>query len=131
GTPVETTERSTRRAFSPLLEERPDGSLVFENYMDAYSIKQSIEDGATVEVLYEPRLADWQIENTDLDGLFEEAFADLDEDQRDPSFARGRGRQPRDRGKPPLGHAQDHRAVQGSERPSTAAHRELHVADRV
>jgi type I restriction enzyme, R subunit len=83
GTPVETTDRSTRRAFSPVLEEHPDGSVVFENYMDAYSIKQSIADGATVEVLYEPRLADWQIENADLDALFEEAFADLDEDQRE------------------------------------------------
>lgn len=83
GTPVETTDRSTRRAFSPVLEERPDGSVVLENYMDAYSIKQSIADGATVEVLYEPRLADWQLENTNLDALFEEAFADLDDDQRE------------------------------------------------
>ena len=83
GTPVETTDRSTRRAFSPVLEERSDGLVVFENYMDSYSIKQSIEDGATVEVLYEPRLADWQIENADLDVLFDEAFADLDEEQRE------------------------------------------------
>lgn len=83
GTPVETSDRSTRRAFSPVLEERPDGSVVFENYMDAYSIKQSIADGATVEVLYEPRLADWQLENADLDALFEEAFADLDEGHRE------------------------------------------------
>lgn len=83
GTPVETSDRSTRRAFSPLLEERVDGSVVLENYMDAYSIKQSIEDGATVEVLYEPRLAVWQIENADLDNLFEEAFADLDDEQRE------------------------------------------------
>ena len=83
GTPVETSDRSTRRAFSPVLEERADGSVVLENYMDAYSIKQSIEDGATVEVLYEPRLAEWQIENADLDNLFEEAFADLDDEQRE------------------------------------------------
>ena len=83
GTPVETTDRSTRRAFSPVLKERPDGSVVLENYMDAYSIKQSIADGATVEVLYEPRLADWQLENADLDAVFEEAFADLDEQQRE------------------------------------------------
>ena len=83
GTPVETSDRSTRRAFSPVLEERADGYVVLENYMDAYSIKQSIDDGATVEVLYEPRLAEWQIENADLDNLFEEAFADLDDEQRE------------------------------------------------
>jgi type I restriction enzyme R subunit len=83
GTPVEMTDRSTRRAFSPVLEERIDGSVVFENYMDAYSIKQSIADGATVEVLYEPRLADWQLENADLDALFEAAFAELDDEQRE------------------------------------------------
>jgi type I restriction enzyme R subunit len=83
GTPVETGERSTRRAFSPPVEERADGVAIYENYLDAYSIKQSIEDGATVAVLYEPRLSEWQLEDADLDAVFEREFAELDEDQRE------------------------------------------------
>jgi type I restriction enzyme, R subunit len=82
GTPVETDDRSTRRAFSPVLEEK-DGFEVYENYLDAYSIAQSIEDGATVPVVYEPRLDEWKIEDRDLDKLFEKAFGHLPEEQRE------------------------------------------------
>ena len=83
GTPVETGERSTRRAFSPVIEQRADGTFVYEHYLDVYSIKQAIEDGATVAVLYEPRLSEWQLEDADLDAIFDREFAELDEDQRE------------------------------------------------
>lgn len=83
GTPVEHGDHSTRRAFSPPVEEKPDGSAVYENYLDAYSIKQAIDDKATVAVLYEPRLSEWQLEDADLDELFEREFGHLDEDQRE------------------------------------------------
>jgi type I restriction enzyme R subunit len=84
GTPVEADDRSTRRAFSPVVQTRDDGVEAFENYLDAYSIKQSIEDGATVSVLYEPRLDDWRIEDADLDEMFEREFGDLPEEQQEP-----------------------------------------------
>lgn len=83
GTPLEDGDRSTRRAFSPPIERRPDGSALYENYLDAYSIKQAIDDGATVPVLYEPRLSAWQLEEADLDELFEREFGHLEEEQRE------------------------------------------------
>ena len=81
GTPVETDDRSTRRAFSPLVERGDDGTERFEPYLDSYTIKQAIEDGATVEVLYEPRLAHWQIETADIDVALKAAFPGLSEEE--------------------------------------------------
>jgi len=83
GTPVETDDRSTRRAFSPLVERGEDGSERFEPYLDAYTIKEAIEDGATVEVLYEPRLAQWQIETADIDEALAAAFPQMADEQLD------------------------------------------------
>jgi type I restriction enzyme, R subunit len=83
GTPVETGERSTRRAFSPVVEQRPEGFEVYEQYLDVYSIRQSIEDGATVAVLYEPRLSEWQLEDVDLDAVFDREFSHLSDEQRE------------------------------------------------
>ena len=81
GTPVETDDRSTRRAFSPLVERGDDGTEQFEPYLDSYTIKQAIEDGATVEVLYEPRLTHWQIETTDIDVALKAAFPRMSEEE--------------------------------------------------
>lgn len=83
GTPIETDARSTRRAFSPATETSEDGTELFENYLDAYGIKQSVEDGATVPVLYEPRVDEWRLEDEDLDVLFERGFGHLTEEQQE------------------------------------------------
>jgi len=78
GTPIEIDERSTRKAFSPQLK---DGS--YESYLDRYGFDESIADGATVPVVYEPRVAEWRITKTDLDQRVDELTADLDEKERE------------------------------------------------
>jgi len=58
GTPIEAKDKSTRQ--------------VFGDYIDVYDLTQAVADGATVKVLYEPRLA--KVE------LPKDALADLDEE---------------------------------------------------
>jgi len=61
GTPIETADRST--------------PAVFGNYIDIYDIEQAVEDGATVRVYYESRLAKLQLaeeERPHIDPEFEE-----------------------------------------------------------
>lgn len=62
GTPIEKNERNTRRTFG--------------NYIDTYTIDQSLEDGVTVEILYQGRLADIHLEGETLDRLFDRIFSD-------------------------------------------------------
>lgn len=76
GTPVETSDRSTRKAFSPVIDGK------YENYLDAYSIKQAIEDGATVQVIYEPGPVEWAVEGDKVDEVFEREFGHLSEEER-------------------------------------------------
>ena len=62
GTPIEAGDRNT--------------PMVFGDYIDVYDIEQAVEDGATVRIYYEPRLA--KIEPSDeelpkVDSEFEEA----------------------------------------------------------
>lgn len=79
GTPIELSGgRSTRKVFSPRLQ---DGS--YEPYLDRYGFDEAISDGATVPVVYEPRLADWRLSRTDLDARFNEFTHGLSEDERD------------------------------------------------
>jgi type I restriction enzyme, R subunit len=79
GTPIELdSKRSTRKVFSPRLD---DGS--FESYLDRYGFDQAIADGATVPVVYEPRLAQWRLSRTDLDARFDVLTAGLSEEERD------------------------------------------------
>ncbi len=75
GTPIEkgVFGKSTFRAFCP------PGEL----YMDRYGIKTSIEDGATVRLLYQPRLAHYQIDKELLDKEFLEIAKDLPEEDQD------------------------------------------------
>ena len=61
GTPIESADRSTR--------------AVFGDYIDVYDLTQAIEDGATVKVFYEPRLARITLPAEALDELDDE-FAD-------------------------------------------------------
>ncbi|MGB9986563.1 type I restriction endonuclease subunit R [Salarchaeum japonicum] len=68
GTPIEKDERDTRRTFG--------------NYVDTYTIDQSLEDDTTVEILYQGRLADIHLEGADLDRVFDRVFRDYDEDEK-------------------------------------------------
>jgi len=68
GTPIEKDERNTRRTFG--------------NYIDTYTIDQSLEDGATVEILYQGRLADIHLEGETLDKLFDRIFADKTDEEK-------------------------------------------------
>lgn len=78
GTPIEIDDRSTRQAFSP----ETDGK--YENYLDAYSPRQAIEDGATVETRYEPRLAELaHFTGEELDRSFEALVDDLSEEEQE------------------------------------------------
>ena len=71
GTPIDKGfGRSTMRRF---------GSLI-----DAYTIPQSVADGATVPILYEARLPELALEGPDtLDGLFDAMFGEQPEDVRE------------------------------------------------
>ena len=58
GTPVENRDHNT--------------PLVFGNYIDTYDILRAVEDGATVPILYEPRLAKLEINEAEIPKLDEE-----------------------------------------------------------
>ena len=48
----------------------------FGSYIDIYTIEQSVEDGATVQILYEGREAKTKVTGDSLDNLFEQYFSD-------------------------------------------------------
>jgi type I restriction enzyme R subunit len=60
GTPIEKETRNTRRTFG--------------NYIDTYTIDQSLDDDTTVEILYQGRLADIHLEGETLDRVFDRVF---------------------------------------------------------
>jgi len=68
GTPIEKEERDTRRTFG--------------NYIDTYTIDQSLEDNTTVEILYQGRLADVHLDGADLDEVFNEVFEGYSEAEK-------------------------------------------------
>ncbi len=68
GTPIEKEERDTRRAFG--------------NYIDTYTIDQSLGDDTTVEILYQGRLADIHLEGANLDRIFDRVFADYSDEEK-------------------------------------------------
>lgn len=69
GTPIDKKDKSTTRTFG--------------TYIDTYTIQQSVDDGATVPILYEGRMPDLQIEGRSLDALFDRMFANYSEDDRE------------------------------------------------
>ena len=75
GTPIDKGPlgKSTFRAFCPR----------GEIYLDKYSIKQSIEDGATVRLLYQARLPEFHIPKEILDKEFLEITADRTEEEQE------------------------------------------------
>lgn len=69
GTPIDKKDKSTTRTFG--------------TYIDTYTIQQSVDDGATVPILYEGRMPDLQIEGRSLDALFDRMFANYSEEDRE------------------------------------------------
>ena len=77
GTPIEAKDRSTRQ--------------VFGDYIDVYDLTQAVADGATVRVLYEPRLARVELPKDALDEL-DQAFADATSGTEDEARERLKAR---------------------------------------
>ncbi|MBU0459322.1 MAG: DUF3387 domain-containing protein, partial [Nanoarchaeota archaeon] len=69
GTPLEKKDKSTTREFG--------------SYIDKYLPKQSIEDGATVEIKYQPRLEKLHIKDSNIDILFDEHFDDYTDEEKE------------------------------------------------
>lgn len=68
GTPLEKSDRDTRRTFG--------------DYIDKYTIEQSVADGATVPIFYEMRAAKDRVEGDSLDRVFDRVFRDRPEEER-------------------------------------------------
>jgi HsdR family type I site-specific deoxyribonuclease len=60
---------------TPLIKSRKTHNE-FGPYIDTYTIEQAVEDGATVQILYEGREAQTKVTGDSLDRLFEEYFQD-------------------------------------------------------
>lgn len=69
GTPIDKQDLSTRRTFG--------------DYIDRYSIQQSVEDGSTVMIVYEGRKPELHIKDDTLADLFDEEFADRTDEERE------------------------------------------------
>ena len=71
GTPIDKSFRhSTMRRFGPLI--------------DSYTIRQSVDDGATVRIFYEARLPDLSIQGAEtLDNLFDAVFSEETEAEKE------------------------------------------------
>ncbi len=77
GTPIESQDKSTRQ--------------VFGDYIDVYDLTQSVADGATVKVYYEPRLARVKLPSEAL-GRLDSAFADATSGTEDDARERLKSR---------------------------------------
>lgn len=69
GTPIDKKDKSTVRTFG--------------KYIDKYSIKQAVEDGATVKIIYEGRKPELQIKADTLEELFDVEFEDKSEEEKE------------------------------------------------
>ncbi len=77
GTPVSSTDRDTR--------------AVFGDYIHVYDMRQAKEDGATVAIYYESRLAKLKLKEADL-SLLDEEVDELAEDEEEGAQARLKSR---------------------------------------
>ncbi len=76
GTPINRTDRNTFYAFGAEQDEH--------GYMSRYGFEESIRDGATKELHFEPRLVELHIDDTAIDDAFADltgSLSDLDRDQ--------------------------------------------------
>lgn len=69
GTPIDKEDKSTNRTFGP--------------YIDKYTIEQAVEDGATLPIFYEGRMADLHVQGDSLDELFNRQFREYSEEDRE------------------------------------------------
>lgn len=72
GTPIEATDKSTR--------------AVFGDYVDVYDLTRAVEDGATVKIYYESRLAKVRLSDSDYESL--DVLADAITEQVEDEVAR-------------------------------------------
>ncbi|EKE19662.1 MAG: hypothetical protein ACD_8C00124G0011 [uncultured bacterium] len=72
GTPIDKNPTNTHRNFGQ------DG----ERYLDYYSIKQAIDDGATLPVTYEARLSKFFIDETAIEAQFDALTVGLTEEEK-------------------------------------------------
>ena len=75
GTPINRADKNTFYAFGA--EEDENG------YMSRYGFEESIRDGATKELHFEPRLVDLRVDQDAIDEAYEEITADLTDEERD------------------------------------------------
>ena len=54
----------------------------FGSYIDTYTIEQAVQDGATVQILYEGREATVRVTGDSLDSLFDEYFSDRTDEEK-------------------------------------------------
>ena len=69
GTPIDKGDKSTPRTFG--------------GYIDKYGIKEAVDDGATVKIVYEGRRPELHIKGDSLDELFNEAFDDKSDEEKE------------------------------------------------
>lgn len=69
GTPIDKEDKSTPRTFG--------------GYIDKYGIQEAVQDGATVKIVYEGRKPELQLQGESLDALFDEAFADRSDEEKE------------------------------------------------
>jgi len=81
---------------TPIEKEDKNTQAVFGNYVDIYDIQQAVEDGATVRIYYESRLAKIELSATDqkiLDERVEEITEDDELNDKQKRFARWTGKE--------------------------------------
>lgn len=71
GTPISKEDKSTL------------GEFYGGDYIDIYTIKEAVADGATVELLYDEGIAKLDVKKEELDREFEITFADASEEKKD------------------------------------------------
>lgn len=71
GTPISKEDKSTL------------GEFYGGDYIDVYTIKESVADGATVELLYDEGICKLDVKKEELDKEFEETFANSSEEKKD------------------------------------------------
>lgn len=69
GTPIDKEDKSTPRTFG--------------SYIDKYSIKDAVADGATVKIVYEGRRPELHIKDDTLEDLFEKEFSDRSDEEKE------------------------------------------------
>jgi type I restriction enzyme R subunit len=66
---------------TPLIKSQKT-TFEFGKYIDTYTIEQAVQDGATVQILYEGREPAVRVTGDSLDSLFDEYFSERTEDEK-------------------------------------------------